>query len=68
MRRETNNKAHLRAELKVNHDDRDLTASDDEDHEDYEEKPEQIIELILPDCLFINGNVRKLNHSELFRF
>jgi len=44
---------YLSAELKVDHDDGDLWAGDDQDDKDEEQKSKHVVKLILPDCLHV---------------
>ena len=53
--------AHLCAELKVDHDNCNLTTGNDKNDENDEKKAKQVVKVILPDCLqnrqdYQNGN------------
>ena len=47
--------SYLSTKLEIDHDDRNLRATDDENDVDQEEESKQVIELALPDCLH-SGN------------
>lgn len=46
-----NKRNYLCTQLEVYHDNTNLRAGDDQDDENQEEEPKQVVELILPDCL-----------------
>jgi len=41
----------LTTQLEIRHDDGDLRTRDDDDDEDDKQESEQVVELMLPDCL-----------------
>ena len=52
--------AYLATELEVHHDDGDLSTGHHQDEKDHEEKPKQIVELILPNCLLQKKQKRQI--------